>query len=84
MLVVGRARPRVSYNKTNTPGANTRSQPSSTMQPKQIRQQKGHALIRHAATQEPPDRMPKPNVDAMPAQAFINTERRFVALSSWN
>src|SRR4051794_32577387 len=33
---------------------------------------------------EPSDRMPKPNTDAMPAQAFMNIVKRVVASSSRN
>jgi hypothetical protein len=77
MLVVGRARPRVSYNKTNAPRY-TRSQPSSTMQPKQFANKKAMLysdMLQHRSHQT---EYPKPNADAMPARAFVNTERRFV------
>jgi hypothetical protein len=85
VLVVGRARPGVSYNNnknTSCARCNARSQPWSSTQPKEFLQppQKGSALIPYTAvlsghqTQCPRlMRMP------CPAQAFVHIERRFVA-----
>jgi len=72
MLVVGRARPQGIIQQNKRTRCKYSQSTDLDYATKTIRQQKGHALIRYAAgTQESPDRMPKPDADAMPAQAFV-------------
>jgi len=83
MLVVGRARPGVSYNKNYRVSRKCSQSVEVECATKRNSPTKRQCLNPICcSTHESPDRMPKPNADAMPAQAFVNVERKFVALLS--